>query len=120
MPAARQIALASLRRRLERKQRDNIARIGMKHLLLRRVCRRSDLVRVDCRRQVLDVREHHVGGLAVKGAVLAAAGRRDVRGEAGVDDDVFLARVPLDGDAANDFEAVTVVDLLGDLAQSGV
>ncbi len=120
VPAAGEVALAALGRLGERKQRDNVADVGVEDLLLRRVRRRANLVRVDRRRQVLDVREGDVGRLAGKVVVLAAAGRRDVRGEPRVDDDVFLARVALDGDAADDLEAVPAVNLARHVPQDGV
>jgi hypothetical protein len=120
MPATREIALPALSRLPERKQGNDIPRIRVKDLLLRRVRRRADAPRVDLGGQVLDVREDDVGGLAIVLRVLARAERRDVRGQTGVDDDVLLARVLVHGDAADDLEAVAVVDVARDGAQGGV
>lgn len=120
VPAAGQVALAALGRLGEGKERNDVAGVGVEDLLLRRVRGRANLVRVDRRRQVLDVREGDVGRLATEAVVLAATGRRDVRGEPRVDGNVVLARVPFDGDAAHDLEAVPVVNLPGDVAQDDV
>jgi len=59
------------------------------------------------------VREDHIGWLVVVLMVLAAADGSDVRGNAGVDDDVFFAGVEVDWDASDDLEAVAVVDFVG-------
>lgn len=119
-PAARQVALAALGRGLQREQRDDVARVRVEDLLLRRVRGGADAVRVELLGQVLDVGEGDVGRSALVGAVLAAADRGHVGGEADVDDDVLLARVAVDGDAPDDLEAVAAVELARDGAEGGV
>lgn len=52
--------------------------------------------------------------------VLSAVDGGDVRGEAGIDDNVLFARVGGDGEAADDFEAVAVMELVGYLAEGVV
>lgn len=117
MPTASEVALAAFCSRLEGKERNYITSISMKYLLLRCVGRRADSVRVDSGCEILDVSEDHIGGFAIKAFILATAFGRDMGCKAGVDDDVFFACVVLDGNAADDFEAVAEVDLLGDAAK---
>ena len=117
-PAAGQLALPALRGRAERKQRDDIPRVGVEHLLIGRVGRGADALPVPLvAAEVLDVVQHDVGRLAVELVVLAPAQRRDVRRDAGVDDEVFFPGVLVDGEAAEDLEAVAEVEFPGDGAQ---
>lgn len=117
MPTAREVALAAFCSCLEGKESNYITSISMKYLLLRCVGRRADSVRINSGCEVFDVSENHIGWLAVKAFILAAAFGRDMGCKAGVDDDVFFACVVLDENAADDFEAVAKMDLLGDAAK---
>lgn len=118
MPAAREVALASLGSFPEGKESDDIARIRVKDLLLRRVRRSADFVGVDLFAEVLDVSQHDVGGLSLPLVVLSAPSRSNVGGHAGVDDDVLFSSVVVYGDAANYLETVSVMEFLGDAAKS--
>lgn len=108
------------RRNPKRKQRHHIPRVRVKHLLLRRVRRRANPALIRRRAEVFDVVEHHVRRRVVESGILPAADGRDVGRDAGVDGEVFFACVAVDGEAAEDFEAVAVVEFLGYGAEGGV
>lgn len=125
-PRRRQLTRPALKRRLERKQTHNIPRISVKDLLVRRV-RGGPNLTVERRQmaQVLDVCQDDIGrclagGIRGIAVVLSTALRGNVRREAGVDDDVFLARVVVDAETAEDKEAVAEVKLVGEAAELGV
>lgn len=121
-PRARQLARTPGRRRLEREQRDDVARVRVEDLLVCRVGRaadgapRGDLVAPE----VFDVGKHDVGGLAVELVILAAALCGNMRRDASVNDGVLLARVVVDAQAPDHEEAVARVQLPGQAPQLGV
>ena len=64
--------------------------------------------------------EHDVRWLFVVLVVLPSPDGGDMRGDSSVDGNILLSRVFRNGHAADYFEAVAVVDLLGDFPESGV
>jgi hypothetical protein len=111
-PRARQLTRATLLRCLKRKERHDVTRICVKYLLVGRVRRAPDnAVRIRAA-EILDVREDDVCRRAIELVVLTAALGGDVRGDARVDDDVFLSGVLFNLDAADDEEAVAAVQLV--------
>lgn len=120
-PATGQLALTARRRGTERKERDDISLVRVEDLLITRVRGSAHAALAALQTtEVLDVVEHEVCGLAVEGAVLTAPDGRDVRREAHVDDHVLLAGVLVHGHAAHDLEAMSVVELAGDVSEPGV
>lgn len=90
----------------------------MKDLLVRRVGGAPNrTIQLAAAAEVLDVGQHHVGELAIVLVVLAAQLGRNVRGHAGVDDEVLLARVLVWSQAADDEETVALVQLGGEAAE---
>lgn len=106
MPAAGQEALAAFFGLAQGKESNHIASIGVENLLVGRVRRRSNLMRVNLLAEVLDVRENDISWLPVVLVILAATDGGDVRCNAGVDYDVLLASVLIDWYALDDFETV--------------
>ena len=91
----------------------------MENLLLRRVCGRANACSVlDRGAQVFDMGEHDICGMPVVLVVLPASHGSDVRGQAGVENDVLFGRMGGHGESANDFEAMAAVELVGDGAKS--
>ena len=64
----------------------------MKDLLISRVGRTSNLDFASGG-DILDVAQYYIGALSFKVCILTTADRPDMGGYAGVDDDVFFARV---------------------------
>lgn len=119
-PSRGQLARTTLDGRLKREQTHDVARIRVEDLLVSCVCRRTDLAGHFLQvAEVLDVRQDHVRGTAVERApvVLTTTLRGDVCRQAGVDDNVLLARVLVDAHAADDEEAVSEVQLMGQPAE---
>lgn len=110
-PRARDLARAAGGRGLEREERDDVPRVRVEDLLVRRVGRAADDAALARPGQVLDVRQDHVGLLAVELVVLPRSLRRHVRRDAGVYNDVLLARVVVYSQPAQHEETVAVVQL---------
>lgn len=110
-PGARDLTRAAGGRGLEREERDDVPRVRVEDLLVRRVGRAADDAALARPGQVLDVRQDHVGLLAVELVVLPCPLRRHVRRDAGVYDDVLLARVVVHAQPAQHEEAVAAVQL---------
>jgi hypothetical protein len=70
--------------------------------------------------QVFDVRQHHIGRLALELGVLPATDAGYVGCETSIDDDIFNSGVASDGNAADDFEAMAEVDFTRDVTERGV
>jgi hypothetical protein len=59
----------------------------------------------------------HIGRFALELGILAATDRSDMRRDASVDDYVVFARVLRDRKTAQDLEAMSEVELFGDVSQ---
>lgn len=117
-PRTSQTASTSLGSCRKRKQRDDIAGVSVEDLFVSRVRRRTnfDFLRIAiCSKpgsDVFDVSHNHVRSLAVQVGVLSATDGTNVGRNTRVDDDVLLARVTINVQAANDEEAVAGMELL--------
>lgn len=122
-PGGSELAGAALGRRLKREQAHDVSGVRVKYLLVGRVRRGAD-VSLHLRQvaEVLDVSKDHVGRGSVKRTlvVLAATPGSYVCRQTGVDDDVFLACVLADADAADHEEPVAKVKLTGQAPELGV
>lgn len=79
----------------------------MENLLVSRIGRRSDLVRINLLTEILDVCENNISWLSVELMVLAATDGGNVRCNAGIDDDILLTAVVVNRNTLDDLETVT-------------
>lgn len=86
-------------------------------LRIRRESRRPNAVFIHRSAQIFDVAEDHIRRLAFELVVLAAPDGRYVRRDTGVHDDVVFAAVLPHRQPAEHFEAMTEMDLSGNVAQ---
>lgn len=68
---------------------------------------------VGCIREVLDMCENNISRFAIVYVVLSPADSSYVRGNTAINYNVFFPGIFVHGDAADDFEAVTIVDVVG-------
>lgn len=92
----------------------------MEYLLVSCIRRGSDLGSVYDRAQIFDVSQYHVCWLALILMVLASSDWSDVRRNPGIYDNVISMVMSIERQTSKNLEPASVVDFVGDVAQSSV